>query len=237
MKEKILAELKKKFPGQSLHLLGLIADKLAKTVTEESKIEGAVSELENSPIPITEVGKLLQTEGDRRVTDAKKKWDADHASSNGKTGEDDEEEEDDDDTSAGKDKAKPKSKSRDRMPAWAKPMMDKLNKLETEKVQTTIRSQVKEKLGKDVPEWFWDEWALPTKEEDLDSFVQKVRDKHTAVEQEKVNKGLDGQTPPGGGGEAGKNVTATVAKNDITEWSARNKNKAAAMNGKEPAKV
>jgi intracellular sulfur oxidation DsrE/DsrF family protein len=70
MKEKILAQLKAKFAGVPTVLLGLVAEKLSATVTEETAIEGAVADLEKSPISIQDYAKLLQTEGDRRATEA-----------------------------------------------------------------------------------------------------------------------------------------------------------------------
>ena len=70
MKEKILAQLKLKFAGVQTVLLGLIADKLSASVTEESAIEGAIANLEQLPVSITDFAKMLQTEGDRRATEA-----------------------------------------------------------------------------------------------------------------------------------------------------------------------
>ena len=60
-----MAELKKKFDGQlTTKFMESLSDRLALKIKEESEIEGAIAELENSPIKITD----LQAEGDRRAT-------------------------------------------------------------------------------------------------------------------------------------------------------------------------
>ena len=74
MKEKILTQLKLKFPGAPASVLNSVADKLAKKVTEEPAIEGAISELENSAYSITDIIADFQAEGDRRVSSAKTEW-------------------------------------------------------------------------------------------------------------------------------------------------------------------
>lgn len=72
--ELIIAQLVAKNPGVSKTVLGLIAKKLADKVTEESQIEGAIADFEkNSVVSIKDYADLLQTEGDKRVSDALKK--------------------------------------------------------------------------------------------------------------------------------------------------------------------
>jgi hypothetical protein len=73
LKDKILAELRKKYPGLAANVLGLLAEKLEPTVSEESQIEAAVTALENSPIKPADYAQFVQKEGDRRVTEALKK--------------------------------------------------------------------------------------------------------------------------------------------------------------------
>ncbi len=72
IKDRILAELKKKFPGLSNELLGLLAEKLSVKITEEDKIQGGIAELDNLPISISDYAQFLQKESDRRVSDATK---------------------------------------------------------------------------------------------------------------------------------------------------------------------
>lgn len=70
MKEKILAQLKLKYAGVSVTLLGLYADKISAKVTADDQIEGEINELEKLPISIEEQNKFYQTEGDRRASEA-----------------------------------------------------------------------------------------------------------------------------------------------------------------------
>ncbi len=74
MYEKILAQLTTKHSGVPKVVLGLIAKKLEPKVTEESQIEGAINDFEtNSPVSIKDYADLMQSEGDKRVTEALKK--------------------------------------------------------------------------------------------------------------------------------------------------------------------
>lgn len=76
MWEKILAQLASKNPGVSKAVLTMIAKKLAEKVTEESQIEGAISDFEaNSVLSIKDYADFVQQQGDSRVGEAKKKWD------------------------------------------------------------------------------------------------------------------------------------------------------------------
>ena len=70
MKEKILAELKKKFEGQlSLKYMENLADRLAVGVTKEEEIQTKIDELDTLPVKVTD----LQAEGDRRVSEFRDK--------------------------------------------------------------------------------------------------------------------------------------------------------------------
>jgi hypothetical protein len=73
MYQKILEQLKAKHAGVPTALLERVAKKLSETVTEESAIQSAVDGLDAMPIPITEFAGILQSEGDRRVSEALKK--------------------------------------------------------------------------------------------------------------------------------------------------------------------
>lgn len=70
MKEKILQQLRAKFPGTQTVVLDRVADNLSQTVTEESGIETAIAGVE--PL-VKSFSEVLQSETDRRVTDAQKK--------------------------------------------------------------------------------------------------------------------------------------------------------------------
>lgn len=74
MQELILAQLVTKNAGVSKVVLGLIAKKIAEKVTEESQIEGAIADFEEkSVVSVADYAALLQSETDRRVTEALKK--------------------------------------------------------------------------------------------------------------------------------------------------------------------
>lgn len=69
MKDKLVAELKKKYTGQlTSKFIESLAERLSEKVEKEEDIEGVISELEQSPIRVQD----LQVEGDRRATDLKK---------------------------------------------------------------------------------------------------------------------------------------------------------------------
>lgn len=191
LKDKILAQLVAKFPGVSKKFLGLWADKLAAKVTEESGIQGAVDELDNLPIPLTELATEFQREGDRRVTEAEqaRKKPNPPAKKPGKTEDDPEE--------------PAPSNSNDEAPAWAKSLMEDVRAMKAEKVQGTMKTKAADLL-KDVPEKFYAGRALPEKEEDLQAFVDTVKGDYTTFKQELVNQGLMSATPPAGAGEPAK---------------------------------
>lgn len=69
MKDKIIAELRVKYPGQlSSKFMDSLADRLAAKVEKEEDIQGAVGELDNSLIRVLDI----QAEGDRRATELQK---------------------------------------------------------------------------------------------------------------------------------------------------------------------
>jgi hypothetical protein len=118
-----------------------------------------------------------------------------------------EEEETDDEPAAD---AKPKKK--ERIPGYMKIVLEKLEKLEKEKTVTSIQSKIKshEKM-KDVPEDFYDEWVKPEKEEDVDTFAEKVATKWGSFKQKENNEKASGSTKP----VNGSSNTAQVAEKDV----------------------
>lgn len=181
MRDKLLAQLIAKYPGVSKKFLGLWADKLAAKVTEETQIEGAISELDNLPVSITDLATEFQKEGDNRVDTARKEWLNNPPKPNKPVKTDD---------------PKPNDPPKDdEMPSWFKPFAEKMQAIESEKAITSIRGKITEKL-KDVPVDFYNEWALPQSETEIDSFVEKVQAKHTAYEQSIINKSLGSSGKP-----------------------------------------
>lgn len=218
MRNKILAELEKKFSGLSKKLLGLIADKLAKKVTEESGIEQAITDYDNA-VSITDLATDFQKEGDRRVTDAKKEWDK----TNPKKPEKTEEEEEEEETPTPKPKAK--KKNSDEPPAWAKGLIETVTSLQKEKTEVTIKSRVAAKLKDKVPEKFYSKWALPEKEDGLDDFIKEIEDDWNEIKQDGVNTELGKSSKPEGGGETSTVKPTGKEEADIKAWADKTKPK------------
>lgn len=203
MKEKILAQLKAKFSGVSQKALGLIADKLAKKVTEESGIEQAITDFDNA-VGITDFAADLQREGDSRVTEAQKEWDKKNPKP----------------ATPPKTEEIPKG---DDIPAWAKTLTDQIATLTKEKAQTSIRSKAAEQL-KDIPETFWKRAAVPETEDGLTEFVDSIKADYSSFQQGLIDKGLMNATAPAGGGAgggdgAGGKADAKKLDADIAAWA------------------
>lgn len=201
MREKILAKLHEKFAGLSKNALGLIADKLAKKVTEESGIDQAIMDFDNA-VGVKDFADDLQRESDRRVTEAQKEWEKKNP----------------------KPPTPPKTdeppKPGEDIPAWAKALTDQISTLTREKVQTSIRSKAAELL-KEVPESYWKGRALPEKEEDLQGFVDTVNKDYGDFKQSLIDQGLMAATPPSGGGTGnpGKGANEKQLDAEIQGWA------------------
>ena len=176
MYKQILAKLVALHPGLSKAVLGLIATQLATSVTEESGIDAAITAFDNT-LPITTFASEFQKEGDRRVAEATKPKPADPK------------------PEPGKDPA-PKG---DDTPAWAKALMDKVDRLEKEKTQGGMTATLAERLKGKVPASYYGKRALPEKPEDLDAFVAEIEADYTAFKQELANQGFQQAEPPMGG--------------------------------------
>lgn len=209
MREKILAQLVIKFPGVSKQFLGLTADKIAKKVTEESGIDQAITDYDNA-VSISELATDFQKEADRRVGDAKKEWEK---KTPPKPAPKTKEGEEDDDTPPA-----------DKMPAWAKGLMESVTALTREKAQTTVKQKASELL-KEVPAEFWNGRAIPDKEDDLQTFVESVTTDYGTFKQGLIDKGLMQQTPPGGGNNGDGTVKTDAKATDavIKDWADKSK--------------
>ena len=190
MREKLLAGLKAKFQGLSNEFLGLLADKGLAKVTEESQIEGFITELENLPIPVKDFAAFLQKEGDKRVTEAKKKWDEDHKPAEPKP-------------------AEPK-------PGEPKPedptvlILKKLTELEQRvsgfdaaKAKEAAQAKLAKALAdKKIPARFAKGRSVE-KEEDVDALVAEIETDYSEFKQELINEGLVVSSQPKGGSPSG----------------------------------
>lgn len=167
MKEKIKARLKAKFSGVNLSKtrLDAIADKLAGKLDEnadDAAIDAKLDEM-NDFYAFADIAK-----DDDRLRQAEAKAKNEPA----KTG----------------DEPKPKTEpaKTDDMPEWAKSLVEsnkalteKLAAIDAEKAKMTIAQRVSshEKL-KDVPKGYYEEWNMPTKEEEIDAFADRVATKY-----------------------------------------------------------
>jgi len=205
LREKILAQLIAKHSGVSKKALGLIADKLAKKVTDESGIDEAITTFDNA-VGIKEFADDLQREGDSRVGEAKKEWEKKTPPKPPKTDEPGEEPNPKDDT-----------------PAWAKTLLDKVDRLEREKAVGTNASKAEAAL-KDVPKSFWKGRTIPEKEEELQAFIDSVNTDFSAFKQEQIDAGLMQATPPtGGNGGGGNGGNDKAIEADIKAWAEKGK--------------
>lgn len=141
MKQKILDALKTRYAGVSDTILDRVADKLAKTVTDEDAIATAVDGAFSD---------ILEAYGDRRATDASKTAVANYERKHGlKDGQK---------VSGGEPTIEPNQPKQDDMPAWAQALVDSNKKLaerlaaiDGERTATTRRGKLNELL-KDLPE-------------------------------------------------------------------------------------
>ncbi len=216
MYQKILAKLRSKFPGLPANILGLVAKSMESKVTEEDQIEGAIAKLDELPISLTDYAKFLQTESDRRVTEALKKKPV-------KTPEDEEEEEEETDPAAQKPKKKAgPSKLEQQMQALTEQMQ---NFMKQGAVQTN-KSKLEAKMkAAGIPLQLL-RGVTVEKEEDIETAFAEIETSFAEMKQELLNGGLAVHTPPVGGvivgGGDGK-VNFKEIDADIDAWAAKGK--------------
>jgi dsRNA-specific ribonuclease len=210
MREKILSRLKAKYSGVNLSKarMDAIADKLAAKITDENEIDAKLDEL-NDLMSFADIARqddrVRTLEARVKPKPADKPLEAD----------------DEDDDQGGK---KPVTKKQnDETPAWAKTLMDEVKSLKTEKVQSTMKTRLAEKLKDKVPATFYSKMTLPEKEEDFDQFVTQVESGWNEVKQGLINEGLmTVEKPAGGNGE----VKASGKEDaEIKAWAEQNKPK------------
>ena len=192
MKEKILAELKKKFPGLQTEFLGFIAGKLTGKVTEETQIEGAITELDTI-LPIKEQADFFQSESDRRVTAAKAKFEAENKKDDKTDGKKDEKKEDDQ-------KLEGVEQFKNILEGFQKKLDDMEREKTTSKFSDRLRAQLAEKK---IPLRFADRRTIES-EEQLETVLAEVEAEFEEVKQELANEGFTNSAPPKSGGNTGK---------------------------------
>jgi hypothetical protein len=189
MKQKIFEMLRARFSGTQTKVLDRVADHLSQTVTEESQLETAIAGVQPLVTAFTEI---LQSETDRRVTEATstalKNFREKHGlDENGKP-------------------IKPNPPATppagpqggDDVPAWAKGLIDTVTTLKgavesvTKKTtmaerQAAIQAQLK---AKGVPEKHMSLFAsrVNLESENLESEVERVASEYTAFRQDLINE-------------------------------------------------
>lgn len=178
MREKLLAKLKAQYPGLSNTLLGLLADKGLAKVTEDSQIEGYIAELEALPIS----PKDFQVEGDRRVTDAQRKWDDEHKK-----------------PEPPKPAEEPKKDDNDPLQKRLDELDAKLAAFEAKENKVKAQEKLSKALSdKKIPAVFA-KGRVVEKEEDVETILAEIETDFTAFKQDLTDQGLYGATAPVGG--------------------------------------
>jgi hypothetical protein len=198
MKEKIIAAIKAKYPAINLSKkrLDAIAAKIeTKVIDDETKIDAAL-ETYNDFNPLADIAKQ-----DDAIRNYEAKLKNQQPPKN--------------------DKPDPEPAPPDDTPAWAKSLIEsnktlseKLAAIEGEKKVSTIKSTIASKL-KEVPSTYWEDWAIPDKDEDVDGFIEKVNTKYTAFTKDLTDKGIAVVPMPGSGGRKAETKEATKEELDL----------------------
>lgn len=189
MKEKILAELKKKYTGQlTVKFMESLSERLADKVTKEEEIQGVIDELENSPIKITD----LQSEGDRRASELQKTT-----------------KELQDEIKALKEKKDEPPKTNNGEPvkpdydSEIKTLKQKLEGLEKLDKQREARAALKERAKeKKIPNVLIESIQVDSIDK-VDEIVSEMEKKASTLRQELINQDLGGEPPKKSSGPAG----------------------------------
>lgn len=212
MKEKILSFLKSKLTGVSENYLSGVADHYSKTVTEEAQIETTFTD---GVIDLLKLNAgLLQTEGDKRATEAAKTALKNYQDKHGLN----------EDGTPIKKLGRPlKGVETDpEEPAWFttyKKEQQESNEalkaeIETQKQEKTLaalseRVSKHEKL-KDIPaSYLRGRNLVPKSEAEIDQLVASIENDYNGFKQEMAEKGVIISVPPTGGGTSGDKVTIT----------------------------
>lgn len=195
MKEKILAQLVAKHPGVSKHALGLYANKLAGKVTAEDQIEGAITELE-AVFSVADFAAALQSEGDRRVSEAKPKL----PKTEDKPKPEDKPVQDEDKTLEGKIAA---------MFSKLESRLDTMEKSQTKQsVAEKFAAALKAKKLEIHPSFL--KGRTPATEDELEAALTEVETDWNEFQQGQANAGMAANTPPGSASASSTAVDAAI---------------------------
>ena len=184
MKEKILQQLRAKFPGTQNVVLDRVADNLSQTVTEESGIETAIAGVE--PL-VKSFSEILQTETDRVSTKAQetalKNWREKHGlDENGKPIQEP-------NPPAGGQGGKTGGGSDDKTSEELKKLQDRLEAFEKKEKQGELMNSLKGKLKeKKIPEAFIKGRTVES-EDQIDNVLKEIETDFNGVKQQLINDG------------------------------------------------
>lgn len=205
MKEKILAELKKKYSGLSNELLGLIADKLAVKITTDEQIRGGIDELENLPISLPDYATFLQKEGDRRVSTAtqthertlREKYDFKEKGNTPNP------------PNPPNPPTPPGPGPDSELAAQVKAVADKLLMMERREQQQQMQDQFIKKLTEEKIPVTFARGRVIEQPEQIDAMLAEAKAEYTEVKQTLINEGLGEGTAPisGNGGPKAKHAS------------------------------
>jgi hypothetical protein len=212
MKYKILAKLQKKFSGLPKNLLGLVAENMAKKVTEESEIDDAITALDDLPIPIEAFAKHLQKEGDRRYAEGRTK--AKQPKDKEDDDIDDDDVDDDDDHQDEPPVKKPSGKGKDhqggkdkggnsefaKLTKLVSTLAESVANMQKKGSQKTIAEQIAARATeKGIPAILL-KGRTVEKEEEIDSLMEELETDYESYKQELSNQGWAQTSKPAGGG-------------------------------------
>lgn len=193
MKQKILEALQAKFPGVDAKILSRIADKLAKTTTNEEDVATAVEGVT--------VQQVIESYGDSRATEATQtavaNYEKKHGLKDGQT------------VQGGAPASEPKTEEDPNTPAWAKAIIEsnktlseKLALLEGEKVTSARKGQLS-KLIEKLPEELqkpYARMAIDTlSEEEFSTLTADITTEVESISSTLAAKGAVFTRPAGGG--------------------------------------
>lgn len=139
MKERILEALRAKFPGRNANILGRIADKLAGTTATEEQVTTAVEGV------TAQMLEVIESYGDSRATEATTTAVANYETKHGlKDGKPATESTPNHTPGGGQGSQTAPKEQTDEVPAWAKALTERLDKMEGQRTSTERRSQLAE---------------------------------------------------------------------------------------------
>lgn len=193
MYDKILAQLKQKFPGVPPKVIERIAKRIATKVNEETAIEGAITEFDNV-VGVEEYANTIQSEGDRRVNEARKKPEGQQQQQKEEPAKDDD------------------------LLAMVKKLSEQVSNLSTQRQRDTLTETLHKKLtDKKIPLSMAKRVVLE-KEEDVDAVFAEIETDYNALVQTNVDaKVKDNAITVVGGNQKQESIDA-----DIAAWSKQN---------------